>query len=106
MKPYIVRQGDVLLERVAKLPETAKKQKVNGSVILAYGEATGHHHAIHKGSVRVYKEPDTQVTYIEIAEAMAALEHQEHATIMLEPGVYKVGLQREYHPKEIRRVAD
>jgi hypothetical protein len=41
------RQGDVLLERVAKLPEKIKRvRRENGLVILAHGEATGHHHAI------------------------------------------------------------
>lgn len=104
MKHY--RQGDVLLERVSALPKGAVEQKVKGPVILAYGEATGHHHAIKEKSVRIFREPETQATYVEVAEALALLEHQEHAPIELEPGIYKVGLQREYHPQEIRRVAD
>jgi hypothetical protein len=41
------RQGDVLLERVAKLPEQIKRvRRENGLIILARGEATGHHHSI------------------------------------------------------------
>jgi hypothetical protein len=41
------RQGDVLLERVAKLPEKIKRvRREGGLIILARGEATGHHHFI------------------------------------------------------------
>lgn len=100
------RQGDVLLERIEKLPNGVKHQKVKGEIVLAYGEATGHHHAIKKGKVRLYKDPKTQASYVEVAEAIAALTHEEHKPILLEPGVYKVGIQREYSPQEIRRVAD
>ena len=102
----LYRQGDVLLERIAEMPHTAKRVKSKGVVILAAGEVTGHHHAIRKGKVRLYREPDTQASYVEVAEAMALLEHEEHAAISLEPGIYRVSLQREYHPQEIRRVID
>lgn len=105
-KAAIYRQGDVLLELVENIPTTAKRQRVKGPIILALGEATGHHHAFHKGKVRKYTEPGTQASYVEIAEAMAALQHQEHETVMVPPGKYRVTLQREYHPEEIRRVAD
>jgi hypothetical protein len=101
----LVRQGDVLLERIAELPSTAKRQRVKGPIILAYGEATGHHHAIHKGKVALYRD-ENQASFIEVKNAVAALEHQEHAPISLAPGVYRVRLQREYSPEEIRRVAD
>jgi hypothetical protein len=106
MKNKLYRQGDVLLERIEKLPKGAKNQNVKGKVILAYGEVTGHHHAFHKGKVKMFKNPETQATYIEVAEAMAALTHEEHGPIELEPGFYKVDIQREYSPEEIRTVAD
>jgi len=35
-----------------------------------------------------------------------ALTHQEHATIMVPPGVYERRIQREYSPEAIRNVAD
>ena len=44
--------------------------------------------------------------FLEIREAMVALQHDEHATINLPPGSYIVRRQREYSPEEIRRVAD
>ena len=40
------RQGDVLIERITKIPNGLKKQQPeNGRIILAHGEKTGHAHA-------------------------------------------------------------
>jgi hypothetical protein len=40
------RQGDVMIERIDKLPTGLKKQDAeNGRVILAHGEVTGHAHS-------------------------------------------------------------
>lgn len=105
---YHVRQGDVFLERVSDIPSGAKPiKRVNGRVILAYGEVTGHHHSLLEDHCSLFSSPtETGVTYLEIKEAMAALTHQEHSTINLEPGVYRVSIQREYSPQEIRDVLD
>jgi hypothetical protein len=47
MKQKLYRQGDVLLMPIAKLPEKIKRvRRENGLIILARGEATGHHHFI------------------------------------------------------------
>lgn len=91
----MIRQGDVLLirrddiERAIGQPTPAE----NGRLILAHGEATGHHHSV----------ADTDAELIRIGERMllavarqTALEHQEHAPLTLEPGVYEVRRQREY----------
>jgi hypothetical protein len=44
----LVRQGDVPCVAVASIPVSAKAvQRDNGRVILAYGEVTGHAHALH-----------------------------------------------------------
>lgn len=50
------RQGDVLIERIAELPDSAKQQKVKGPVILAHGEVTGHAHAFVDGDARAFKD--------------------------------------------------
>jgi hypothetical protein len=102
----ILRQGDVCLEVIESIPATAKRQRVKGRIVLAEGEVTGHAHAIYKGKVRFFKEPDTQVSYLEVAEALAALEHEEHAPTQLPPGNYKVVIQREYVPQEAPRRVD
>lgn len=99
-----IRQGDVLLIPVGEIPKEAKKQKRdNGRVILAYGEVTGHAHAITKPNVT--KLAVGIAGYLN-APTGCVLEHEEHSAITIEPGAYKIVHQREYHPEAIRRVAD
>jgi len=104
----IYRQGDVLIERISALPAILKKlNREHGRVVLAHGEATGHHHSLMEEHVDLYETADQAgVTFLEIKEAMAALTHQEHAPITIPPGTYRVTRQREYSPEAIRNVAD
>jgi len=101
----IVRQGDVLLMLEAK-PNTkfSKVTPINGRLILAFGEATGHHHSIAATDVELMQA--NGIMYLDVKKAMTMLTHQEHAPIPLKRGAYRVVLQREYHPAAIRRVQD
>lgn len=102
------RQGDVLIERIAEMPK--KRDRIgreSGRVVLAHGEVTGHHHSLCEPEVDLYSSPEEAgVTFLEVREAMAMLTHQEHATIPLERGTYRVTRQREYAPEAIRNVQD
>ena len=98
------RQGDVLLVRVGSIPEGAKARDRNGPLVLAHGEATGHAHTIAEPTARLLDHE--QATYLEVADALAMLTHQEHAAIAIPAGVYEVRRQREYSPEAIRNVAD
>lgn len=100
------RQGDVLVEKLAmsKLPETAviipnDQQRT----ILAYGEVTGHAHALDARMASLYTWEGNRL--LEVTKT-TSLKHEEHAAITLEPGIYKVTQQREYTPGAIRNVAD
>jgi len=101
------RQGDVLVERV-KADIKALPHKVvprdAGRVVLAYGEVTGHAHAIAEPGVEQI-ELETGERFI-VTEHGISLRHEEHATILVPPGTYRVVRQREYSPEEIRNVAD
>jgi hypothetical protein len=97
------RQGDVLLERIDSIPEGAERQEDEGRIILAYGEKTGHHHAISTAYATRYQwEEDTLIDVLEGAE----LVHEEHSAIALAPGAYRKIQQREYSPAAIRSVQD
>lgn len=99
------RQGDILVERVASLPEKLTPVKREGGrMILAHGEVTGHCHAV-SGKGNLLKQ-DEGVSYLKVAEALALLEHDEHSTVELPEGLYRVTRQREYSPEAIRNVAD
>lgn len=103
MKTPMIRQGDVLLQKVDKqinildATEATVDPKVPGRVVLAYGEATGHHHSISTDYAKMYEWKGDRL--LEVKEG-AVLEHQEHSAITLEPGVYKVVQQREFDPSE------
>ena len=106
-KPIQYRQGDVFIERISETPQkTIEVSRDGGRVILAYGEATGHAHAISTEAVILWKAAGAQASYLDVADAMAMLTHDEHATIPLPRGTYVVERQREYTPKEIRHVTD
>lgn len=106
--PCHYRQGDIMIERINALPSGLKKiARESGRVILAHGEVTGHAHAIMDKDVDLHStdlHPD--VTFLEVRQAMALLQHDEHSTIELTKGNYRVTRQREYSPEAIRRVAD
>lgn len=110
MKQQILRQGDVLLRRVDSIPAEAKpadkKDHAGHSrIVLAYGETTGHAHAIHDlDAVDVFVTGEG-VMYLQV-KSEASLQHEEHGTIALPPGNYERTIQREYHPAEIRDVRD
>ena len=101
----IYRQGDVLIERIKEIPKQAKVvPRENGRVILAHGEATGHAHAIEDEKVKLLE--DSGATFLEVQEAIAMLKHEEHSTIEIPKGNYRVIRQREYSPEAIRNVMD
>lgn len=107
----ILRQGDVLLTRVSALPAGARDITTGSRIVLAEGEVTGHAHAVYepitkdapRGRARIWDAGAER--FLQVVET-TALKHEEHAPIPLEPGIYKIGHQREYHPEEIRRVVD
>ena len=117
MPKFIARQGDVLIERVDKLPiglTQAPRDHV-GRIMLAYGETSGHGHAIRdKNVVGLRMAGSEDVDYIEIGGSGATLSHEyesgklaEHEPIALAPGTYRVVRQREYVAPQIeRRVVD
>ena len=106
---HIFRQGDVLLVRIGDLPADAAPCTVPGDVVLAYGEVTGHAHRLDPTTVKPFAKggswSPTAERFIQAMEG-AQLTHEEHATIALPPGNYRVVQQREYHPEELRNVSD
>lgn len=96
VKQDTYRQGDVLLQKVNSLPENALETPCKDNVILQYGEVTGHKHAISTEYAKLYTAKGQR--YIEVKPG-AQLVHEEHATIKLPHGYYRVIQQREYVPE-------
>ena len=98
----LYRHGDVLIQKVSEKPTGSRKLN---HVILAHGEVTGHSHRIKtKSSARLYETPDD--LFLEVTSETAEVVHEEHATIELPQGTYRVWRQREYSPTEIRIIRD
>ena len=97
------RQGDVLLARIASLPKNAQRKAVENRIVLAWGETTGHAHAIDARFAKLYQHGAER--FIEALHG-ATLVHEEHSAISLKPGIYRVVQQREYVPGSSRLVVD
>lgn len=130
-QPHI-RQGDVLLVPANALPNGCKEIPLDkGRIVLAYGEVTGHAHAIadharalrddasfgeferademaeaaiSRAKARLLIAPDGS-RFLEVSSAVT-LRHEEHTEHTIPPGIYYLPTQFEYTPAELRRVAD
>jgi hypothetical protein len=102
------RQGDVLIIPVASIPKSVEPvARENGRVVLAHGEATGHAHAIRDQRAALFRDPELMAVFMHVGgDSAVALEHDEHDTIEIPAGDYRVIRQREYSPEAIRNVAD
>ncbi|MDZ4835277.1 MAG: hypothetical protein SGJ27_15985 [Candidatus Melainabacteria bacterium] len=103
MKRAQYRQGDVLLIPVSDVPAGSVEEAKDTRVVLAFGEVTGHAHAIDSAVATTFTNGDQR--YLVVADG-AILKHEEHSPLCLEPGTYRVQLQREYEPAGWRRVID
>lgn len=106
------RQGDVLIEKIGAV-KLEKVMKPKGPVILANGEVTGHMHAVRDTRAVKHFAPIGEEEAGGLAQPMllvigqaTEVTHQEHSTIELPPGNFRVSRQKEYAPEAIRNVAD
>lgn len=100
------QHGDVLLTKVESLPKNFKETRVK-KAILAEGEISGHQHILiaQQAPFTIFeKEGETFIKTDEKTELI----HQEHKTLWVDPGIYKIDKVREYDhfQEEARRVAD
>ena len=96
------RHGDVFIQSCGAIPAGARRLPHN---ILAKGEATGHAHRVAERDAATVWQSDDDL-YLEVSGERATVEHEEHSPITLDRGSYRVWIQREYTPQEIRRVID
>jgi hypothetical protein len=105
----IIRQGDVCLVRVKAIPKDAVAVADTGKkLVLALGEATGHHHRFEfmdtSHNVKMF-QTGTGTRYLDVTAPVDLL-HEEHSTASIPVGKYLLPQQVEYTPAELRRVAD
>ena len=96
----LYQQGDVLILKIDEIPkETTKRKREGGKLILARGEATGHHHFIQQPDAELFEGSDQQIFLH--CTVQVEVEHQEHQPITLPIGDYQIIPVQEYdHFKE------
>lgn len=99
------RQGDVLLVPVdAPLQRDLEyvRRKPGEGIILAAGEATGHHHRVRERGAREFSGTDITGTkgrrFLFVGQKGATITHEEHDPISVPAGEYEIVQQREYEP--------
>jgi len=120
--PY--RHGDISFHPRATIPTRAKRSN-HRSYIVAYGEATGHHHELgfkteHGALVgNLPADENTSTPHVTIhtcddgrrfveLDYRTGLDHPEHGLLTLEKGVYEILEERERDPFEnaLRKIID
>ncbi len=105
------RQGDVPLVPVDAIPASFERVVLDApKIILALGEATGHHHRLEfsfdaPDNPRLYRDVLTGAQILEIGGG-ATLLHEEHDPVALPPGRYLQLVQVEDDGEMIAQVAD
>ena len=86
------RHGDVQIIKVDSLPADAVLQE--GRNWLALGEVSGHAHRVDALS-EIFETKDG-LLYLKVKKP-SKLSHEEHSSKVLEPGIYRVGIKRQYN---------
>jgi hypothetical protein len=100
------RQGDIALIPTNALPRGASEvPRDGGRIVLAYGEVTGHAHAIHEDDAGLFAigSEESLDRWLRVGPSGAVVVHEEHAAIELPPGEYIVRRQREYEPPALNQ---
>ncbi len=96
------RQGDVFLIRDDQT--TGEPEPIDGDLILAHGEVTGHAHRIKNKKARAYSRHNQRFLRNDVA---VDLTHEEHGTVTIAPGNYRIVIQRVWtDAEETVNVAD
>jgi hypothetical protein len=105
------RQGDILIVRT--INEEIQGQELpldeRGRVILALGDTTGHAHAIESSHAKIFSSDsgsEERILLQVYGHQEVDLVHEEHTTVSLKPGTYRIIRQREYSPEDIHYVQD
>lgn len=102
------RQGDVLLIPVAHPPQVAIDcllPRDGDRFILAHGEATGHAHTVAADDADLMFGTHEDEVFLRVHRG-TPLVHEEHESIDLPIGDYRVVRQREFDASQWRPVKD
>ncbi len=93
------RQGDILLKPVSAARAAAGREVVGANderKVLAYGEESGHAHAVLDDSAKLVEVNGT--LYLVVDTPGATITHEEHPPVKVPAGNYEITRQRQYVP--------
>lgn len=118
------RHGDISFHPVTALPSNTKPA-IHRSYIVAYGEATGHHHelsfeskaGVFEGNIPAVPgttQPQITIHTCDDGRRLAELDyrtdlnHPEHGLLVLEKGIYEIKEEQtfDYFENSIKKVID
>ena len=106
--------GDVDLLHLDTLPDGFTKQSKpelrNGAYVVEAGEHSGHYHVLtptKDSQIEVFENQDGDKIF-QIKFAPAVITHEEHAPLIIQPGIYRKKIETEYDPfaQVIQQVVD
>ena len=99
-----LQQGDVWFEKISKEPKKKTKCEIKKrGWVMAEGEQHGHAHRIEEtkqAEMFEYFDDELQekCLLLRILKNQTEVKHEEHKSIFLDKGLYKVGQINEYDP--------
>ena len=101
----MIRQGDVLLVPVDRVPDAVVPvAREDGRLVLAEGEVTGHAHVIEAEQAELVTAEEARELYLLVhGDDAVELTHEEHSTLPVEAGAYRVVRQREFREPRAAR---
>ena len=115
MKKQIIRQGDVILVPITIIPAGVEPVELDKDrIVLAYGEVTGHAHAIQFTPAEVVNKAIRKAQlyaasngqrFLEVTEPVS-LTHEEHSAHIIPIGLYEVPIQVDMTSDKMPRRVD
>lgn len=99
------QHGDLLLEKIAEIPDGANRVEVFNGYVLEHGEGVHTHSIPDVSGIQVFeKNGEIFVRVIREVE----LDHEEHGRQTVKPGIYRKRIERvwDYESEEARKVVD
>lgn len=103
----VIEKGQSIAGKITGLASSIKPiARDKGRVVLAYGEVTGHAHAIVDKTAEFFQCDDGRRILL-VKDDETKLSHEEHGTVTIPKGEYEIIQQREYDPElHSRQVID
>jgi len=89
----LLRQGDIVLKKIEKIPGGAKRIS---NILKIKGETAGHEHILPASVFQVRNSQEGNRIFVKVA-SLSSMNHPEHPKLLVPPGNYEVIQAREHN---------